>query len=126
MQAWIGRSVLLLLALAPAIESSYVLPGDDVDHAMVTLIAVHRDGTPVRGFIRCLGFWWKHADEHQVIEGVALPFATDSRGAVIMNPRLADKQITCWSEDRGMHGEVTVNLATTSVAHIVLNRKGTR
>jgi hypothetical protein len=129
MLTWIGRGVATALLLAqmaePSLETDYLrLKGSAF--ALVTLIAVHVDGTPVRGFIRCDGEWFKYADEEDVLWGVALPFKTDARGAVVMNPHLDIEQLHCWSEDRGMRGDVTVDLSDTHIETIVLNRKVTQ
>lgn len=114
-----------LLVQAPAIdlerESLAMRHGSRL--AMVTLIASHPDGSPVRGHIQCAGSWFKHEDDNRrVWHGPSLPFETDSRGAVIMNPALADEWIHCWATDRGRRGDVTVDLAGTHVAHIVLEK----
>ncbi len=78
-------------------------------HALVTIRARHEDGTPLRGFIQCSGYWQKYQDRQndEEIEFVKhLPFKTDSRGAIAMNPLLADEWIFCWASDKGKTGSV--------------------
>ena len=78
---------------------------------MATIIARYPDGTPVKGFIFCDGYWFKYADEHNRIQGHSLQFRTDSRGAIIMNPSVADDVLTCYCEVGSLSGQVTVTLA---------------
>lgn len=127
MRSWMGRGVFALLLLAQAVDGGlqqdYLATRTGSPHALVTIIAVHQDGTPVRGYIQCAGEWFKHADEDTVIWSEALPFKTDSRGAVTFNPRLEDEQILCWCIDNGMRGDIAVNLSGTHIETLVLNRK---
>jgi hypothetical protein len=116
-------TLLLAQTAEPGLEEEFLNARNGTGTALVTLIAVHMDGTPVRGFIQCAGEWMKYADEEDVLWGVALPFKTDSRGAVVMNPHLEFEEIRCWSQDKGMRGEVTVELSGTHIETIVLNRK---
>lgn len=100
--------------------------GNGSELAMVTLIARYPDGSPVRGFIRCAGTWFKHADEERIFYGPELPFQTDSRGAVIMNPSVEDEYIECWSQERGYYGRVRVDFSVerpTRIAHIRMRRE---
>lgn len=93
--------------------------------AMVTLIATYPDGTPVRGEIQCGGNWHKHQDGNPEQYGPSLPFVTDSRGAVIMNPHLSDEWIVCWSAKDGATGKVIVSFderTPRSVHRIVLRK----
>ena len=120
-------AVLALLAVQqPAIdletESQALRPGSPL--AMVTLIATYPDGTPLRGFIQCGGSWYHHTDNSDDIEVVeALPFRTDSRGAIIVNPHLEDEWIVCWAEQHGAAGKVMVELTERpTIQHIVLRK----
>lgn len=101
--------VMLSMAQEPTLEREYASTrkaGSGL--ALITLIAIHEDGTPVRGFISCSGVWFKHADEQTVTQGLSLPFATDARGAIVMNPSLDDEWIVCRSEAHGASGRVEV------------------
>jgi hypothetical protein len=124
----IGRSVsiALLLAQEPSGElwEDYLATQGGSSQALVTLIAQHVDGTPVRGYIRCAGWWVKYEDDPaRTFAGTSLPFETDARGAIVMNPQVTDEQIFCWSEDKGMRGEVSVDLMSRHVVVITLNRR---
>jgi hypothetical protein len=90
---------------------------------IATVIAVHVDGTPVRGYIRCAGWWRRHIDEETMEGGESFPFKTDSRGAVGFNPHIEDEWIHCWASDKGMTGEVTI-FQSRPVQRLVLNKKG--
>lgn len=85
--------------------------------ALITLIAQYPDGTPHRGVIQCAGSWFKH-QEGPVQYGTSLPFQTDSRGAIVMNPALADEWIVCWAEHDGAVGKAIVDL-TVDPAQVV-------
>ncbi len=90
--------------------------------AMITVIARYQDGRPFRGSIQCSGEWFKHADEDATPSGPSLPFRTDARGAVILNPHLTDGWILCWAESNGLSGRVTASFedTPTGVFEIVL------
>ena len=96
------------------------------DYALITLIAQHEDGTPVRGFIQCAGNWHKYQEGPQLY-GEALPFATDARGAIVMNPHLSDEYIVCWSRDRCAYGRVVVcfDEAHPRAVHTIVLRRET-
>lgn len=118
--------VALLAVQAPDVdlEQDSLLTRSGSAQAMVTLIATYPDGTPLRGFIQCGGTWFKHADEADVLEGEALPFRTDSRGAIIVNPHVEDEWITCWASGDGAHGKVLVELSDRpTIQHIVLQKE---
>ena len=125
MFAWIGRSVLglVLLAQAPVevdLDQDYMrtLRSGSVQ-AGITLIALHKDGSPARGFIQCAGTWFKHEDvEDNIVSGEELPFRMDSRGAVVMNPHVDDEQIHCWAEDKGMLGSVSIHFSADDPIHV--------
>ncbi len=127
MALWIGRSVLLALWLAqvsePTLEQQYALAtGGGSHHALVTLIELHEDGTPVRGFIACSGWWQKYQDLQTDEEPVFyenLAFRTDSRGAIVMNPHTDNEWVHCWSSDKGKHGSVTVQFDEDDPFHVV-------
>jgi hypothetical protein len=126
MTIWIGRSVLAGLLLAqtaePTLDQQYrTAIGVGSHHALVTLIAVHTDGTPVRGDIYCAGFWQKYQDlltdeKPKFYENLA--FKTDSRGAVVMNPRTNNEWVTCWAEDGGKRGSVVVEFSDNNPSHV--------
>ena len=135
MVLWMGRSVLLGLLLAqtaePSLDQQYrSAQGLGSYHALVTLIARHTDGTPVRGYVSCSGWWQKYQDlltEEEPVFYENLAFKTDSRGAVVMNPHIEDGWIYCWSSDKGKHGTVVVQFTDTEPLHIVeivLNKRG--
>ena len=112
------KAVLPLLALLvqlpePDLYREFRATQTGTPHAIVSLIAIEADGTPVRGTIQCSGYWFKYADEETTAEGWALPFVTDARGAIVMNPRTTDAPFLCWSEIRGHRGEVIVDLAAS-------------
>jgi hypothetical protein len=91
---------------------------------MVTIVVTHKDGTPMRGYVRCLGWWFKYEDDpNRSFAGDSFPFATDSRGVVVMNPHLEDEWIHCWADDKGKHGEVSVSLAGRHVVQMVLDKR---
>lgn len=89
------RTLLLLLALVAQqsdVDSvdqlqyeKYAAEGATPFDDMITIQAVHfEDGTPARGTIACNG-WWRKFDETQQGD-YNLPFKTDSRGVIVMNP----------------------------------------
>ena len=93
--------------------------------AAITFIARYEDGRPVRGFVRCLGTWYKHADEDTVMYASELPFKTDSRGAVIMNPHVDDEWIQCYVAQDGYYGETRVEFDRdhpTAIVEIVVKK----
>jgi hypothetical protein len=115
-----------LLAQDPAIdlETERLALVTGSPHALITLIAEYADGTPVRGVIQCAGTWRKYQDGVEFYTE-ALPFATDSRGAVIMNPHVEDEAIVCWSQQDGVIGRTTVTFdanAPAKVQRIVLRK----
>ncbi len=130
---WIGRGVSALLLAAQLggpvseqLERERLAAGNGSYRALLTIIAVHEDGTPVRGYIRCSGWWIKYEDDPaRTFAGEALPFKTDSRGAIVMNPHLDDEDMYCWSTDKGKHGVVHIYFAHDPVGihRIVLNKK---
>ena len=95
--------------------------------AMVTLIALHEDGSPVRGYIRCSGVWTKHQDGQPEEYEWGMPFKTDMRGAVVMNPHIAHEWIVCSSNDKGRYGKVLVEFSEddpVKVVRFILNERG--
>ena len=105
----LGAVALALVLQTPTLLDEYrALTGDGSDLAMITIIATYPDGAPAREFIRCEGWWFKHADEDHVTSGLAQPFRVDSRGAVIMNPHVTDEWIDCWAQENGFYGRVRV------------------
>lgn len=118
--------VALLALQTPTLADDYRATVGGSELAMVTLIATYPDGSPVRGVIRCAGTWFKHADEQTVFFAPELPFQTDSRGAVIMNPHLDDEWIDCWCEANGYVGRVRVTFSgshPTQIGHIRMRRE---
>lgn len=107
----VAALALLLIGPEPDLEQDYLATRDGSRLAMVTVICRRADGRPVRGTIQCAGYWFKHQDGEPVFYGSSLPFQTDSRGAIVMNPAVADEWMTCWCEDHGTRGEVTVEFA---------------
>jgi len=91
------------------LERERLSTGNGSPLAMITVIARYEDGSPVRGEISCSGNWFKHEDGDPQFSGPALPFRTDSRGAVILNPHLDDAWIVCWCEQDGQSGKVLVS-----------------
>lgn len=90
-------------------------------YEMVSIQAVHADGTAARGSIACHGDWWKHQDSknHTFIGGEWFPFETDSRGVVILNPYVEDfpeDPLDCRAVDR--HGHTGKTRFTTPAPHI--------
>lgn len=81
-------------------------------HMMITLMAEHMDGTPARGTIGCSGGWFKHADEEETSYGPYLPFTTDSRGAIVLNPGWGDydeeEPLQCEARSGEQRGTVSV------------------
>lgn len=106
-----GSSLLLALALfaqsddiANLQRERYAAQDVHTFMDMVSVQAVHEDGTPARGSISCEGLWTKY-DERIVAEW-NLPFVTDSRGVSIFNPWIGeytDDVMTCSALDRHGH-----------------------
>lgn len=119
------RPALLLVALVlaePDLASEWRAMHTTSTKALLTIQAQTPDGVPVRGEIACTGHWYKYQDGPIQFSGEALPFQTDSRGAIVMNPSVEDEAITCWMEHRGQRGTVAINFvadATQVVALIV-------
>jgi hypothetical protein len=91
--------------------------------AMITIIATYPDGRPVRGEIQCSGDWYKHEDGPDHLTVPSLPFVTDSRGAIIVNPHISDAWMICWCEQNGQAGRVSVSFDdadSTGAYHIVM------
>lgn len=134
MLTWIGRGVLvgLLLAQSPdedmaSLEQDRLATINGSPYGLITIIARHVDGTPVRGYISCSGVWMKHEDGGPEEWALNLPFKTDSRGAIVMNPRIADEWIVCTSVDRGRRGTVLVEFSDANpvqVVEIILTERG--
>ncbi len=128
---WIGRVSLLgvLFAQAPepftVEEELYRLQHQGPANHVVTMIATHVDGSPLRGYIQCGGYWTKHVDEDTTIGAPNLPFKTDSRGAVIFNPGIEDTWIFCFAEDGEYAGETLLTLSKTrpNIGRILLKEK---
>lgn len=85
---------------------------------MVTIRAIHADGTSARGSINCTGSWEKYGDTGRnnapLKYGWRLPFKTDSRGAIILNPRtgdFAEDPMYCQAIDK--HGHMGETRFTT-------------
>lgn len=97
----------LLVTQAPDLERELKATRNGTDHALITIIARHADGRPYRGAIQCSGQWFKHEDGDVVYSGTALPFQTDSRGAIVMNPKQEDVGMLCWAGG----GQVIVNFS---------------
>ena len=113
----------LLMTTEPNLEQDYAQTLDGSALAMVTVMARYPDGRPVRGYIQCSGNWFKHQDGPINLEAQSMPFRTDSRGAVILNPHLSDEWLICWCEQDGMTGHVTVSFDSadpTGVFEIVM------
>ena len=66
--------------------AALLLTGPDLAHeerrlqhgsplAMLTIVARYQDGTPFRGYIRCSGDWFQHADEKTSPTGPSYRFA---------------------------------------------------
>lgn len=112
-----------LLAQAPfeplTLEQDYLRTKSGSGMAMVTLIALHEDGTPLRGYISCAGSWFKHQDGEPTFYASSLPFRTDARGAIVMNPSLEDEWIACSATDKGKKGTVVVDFTDAEPLHIV-------
>ena len=119
MKSWLFAA-LLLTGPDLAHEERRLMRGSPL--AMLTIVARYQDGTPFRGFISCSGEWFKHSDEETSLTGPSLPFRTDSRGAVILNPHTTDGWIICWATDNGLSGRVTASFEDepTGVFEIVL------
>lgn len=114
-----------LVTQMPDLEQELRLARGGSEVAMITLIARYADGTPVRGEIQCAGWWRKFQDGEPEVYAQSLPFKTDSRGAIVMNPSLADEWIVCWSERDGLSGRVTVSFDKanpSAVAYIVMGK----
>jgi len=73
---------------------------------LIELQALHLDGSPARGTIACSGYWRKFDEREE--SGPNLPFATDARGVIILNPWLGtfdDTRMDCTADDaHGHHG----------------------
>jgi hypothetical protein len=112
----------MLLLTGPDLEHDRKATANGSPLAMLTVIARYPDGTPFRGAIRCGGEWYRHADEPDKPVMQALPFRTDSRGAVIVNPQVEDGYLICWVDGNGRSGNVTANFEDdpTGVFEIVL------
>lgn len=92
------------------------------EHALVTLIARHADGSLARGTIACQGLWFKYQDKKdEQAWDWALPFKTDSRGAIIMNPHLEDGSMDCTAIDSHLHtGRAQFALEPLTTVHITV------
>lgn len=92
---------------------------------LVEIQAVHRDGTGARGVISCSGSWIKYQDSKNqpIVAGWNLPFKTDSRGLIILNPGIGDfeeEPMRCASEDSHGHlGFTNFQTPTNRVTIIV-------
>lgn len=90
---------------------------------MVTVIARHDDGSPARGAISCSGSWFKFQDGPKQDGGWDLPFETDSRGAVVLNPFVGDYEedpMICTALDKHGHvGRVSFTMPARQVEIIV-------
>jgi hypothetical protein len=114
--------VALLLTQEPAIdlERDRLAMYDGSHLALITLIAQYEDGTPARGYIACEGSWYKHADrDEDTAVGIGLPFKTDARGAIVMNPLLSDEWIECFASKDGYYGRVRVEFSDQRPAQVV-------
>jgi hypothetical protein len=102
----------LLLQEDPTIRRDRYRLYDGSKFAIVTLVAEHADGTPARGWISCDGHWTKHRDEDTTVGGWNLPFTTDARGAIILNPHYyEDEMLNCRAWDKHLHsGESSFSL----------------
>lgn len=134
MLTWIGRSVLmgLLLAQSPdddkaSLERDRLATINGSPYGLITIIARHVDGSPVRGYISCSGVWMKHEDGGPEEWALNMPFKTDSRGAIVMNPNIEDEWMVCQSADKGRRGTVLVEFSEDDpmkVVTFVLNERG--
>lgn len=84
---------------------------------MIEIQAIHfTDGSPARGTISCNGYWIKFQDEKNqpLLEGTGLPFKTDSRGVIIMNPWVGmydeEDPLICRATD--VHGHTGSGMVT--------------
>ena len=115
LQAVIVRAIsfaaLLLIGQEGDLEQDYQRAHRGSRLAMLTIIATYADGSPMRGTIACGGWWFKHQDGADHITVEALPFATDARGAVILNPHLDDAWLVCEATDGVRSGSVTVSFS---------------
>jgi hypothetical protein len=112
MKYWLlAAGIAFSQASEPTLDEQFarIQPAGTV-HALLTIIAEFEDGSPARGVIQCNGTWYKHQEDDQPLLP-QLPFKTDSRGAVIMNPRRETGWIICWSERDGKSGQVTIDFA---------------
>ena len=126
MLTWIGRGVLigLLLAQSPdddmaSLEQDRLATINGSPYALITLIAQHVDGSPVRGYIQCSGVWTKHQDGQPEEFEWAMPFKTDMRGAIVMNPHIEHEWIVCSSRDKGRYGKVLVEFSEENPVQVV-------
>lgn len=68
-------------------ERRLALYGEGSPHMLITVKAEYLDGRPMfPGTIGCTGYWYKHVDEQTKVWAWMLPFSTDSRGAIGLNP----------------------------------------
>lgn len=93
--------MLLLLAQSPepTLERDYLRTFTGSPQQLVCIIATDAEGRPYRGYVSCSGWWFKYADEDTTANGYALPFLTDARGAIVMNPHRDDDFFVCWATD---------------------------
>ena len=115
----------LLVSQMPDLDQEFRLTRAGSPQGLVTIIAQYPDGRPARGTISCSG-WWRKFQEGAEDYALSMPFVTDSRGAIGMNPSLDDGWMLCWSEKDGLTGRVTVTFSTekpTGVYYIVLGKE---
>ena len=77
-------------------ERRRATPATKTIYSLITIIATYDDGTPVYpGTIGCSGYWFKYIDEQTIVFEEGLPFSTDARGAIILNPFSNIDTLTC-------------------------------
>ena len=93
--------------------------------SVVSIRAVYEDGTPVhKGWIRCDGDWWLHADREpeEDLEGnpIWTPpvewFKTDSRGTVAFNNYSTGRPMNCQARKDGLTGSIEFYWESESIS----------
>lgn len=90
---------------------------------LISVQAVHEDGSPARGTISCDGLWQKF--DEKPTSAWNYPFKTDSRGVAVFNPWIGmfddrDGQMHCTSEDiHGHFGTATWSMPASHAEIVV-------